>query len=290
MNLVFAYHTGDCELALESAQAITAMGLNMRHKAYLCCTNNTPYIDEITLELKKTFTEVGRIPTQEGFDGWPLGPNIMFSDASSFMYNNNTGQDIPDAFLFWEPDCVPMKKGWLDDLETEYLSKPAIIGHVFAGGTASNGKNIYNMIVGSAIYPANFLDFCSTARSLYSNNLVYRDQGIPPEPWDVRCRWNFLAIGRDTPLMRTYRKSNNYRFDDGDLVFGATDEEAHAIQEVTCPSRTVSPQAVVVHGCKDGSLHRLAISGFKVETKKQPPKKKRTPKKKKTERPKPSPV
>lgn len=256
MNIVFAYHNGDMDLALESAKAITAMGINMRHKAFVCATNQTGMIDEITLELRKTFQEVGRIMAQDGFDGWPLGPNQMFVDASAAM------SELQSSWYFWEPDCVPMKPGWADDLEQEYRKDPKILGHIFKGGMATNGKTIYNMMVGSAVYPNNFMDFCSSARSLSNYNLAYRQAGTQPEPWDVRCRWNFLAIGRDTPLIRTYWNSVNYQWRDGQIVFFAKDPESQAVQGVTCPDRMVDPCAVVVHGCKDGSLHRMAQNKF----------------------------
>jgi hypothetical protein len=118
------------------------------------------------------------------------------------------------------------------------------------------------MIVGSAVYPPNFLDFCPSAQSLSTYNLAYKNAGSIPEPWDVRCRWNFMAIGRDTPLIRTYWKSVNYQWKDGKIVFFAEDPEAQAVQGVTCPDRVISSQAVVIHGCKDGSLHKMAQEGF----------------------------
>jgi hypothetical protein len=256
MNIVFAYHNGDAELALLSAKAITSFGINMRHKATVCATNDTALIYEITEELKKSFPEVGRIVAQDGYNGWPLGPNQMFSDAASQCYAVN------GPWMFWEPDCVAMKSGWVDDLETEFRKEPAILGHQYEGGMASNGKNIYKMIVGSAVYPPNFLDFCPSARSLDNYNLAYRSAGAIPEPWDVRCRWNFMAVGRDCPLLRTYWKSVNYQWRDGKIVFFAEDPEAQAVQGVTCPDRVISSKAVVIHGCKDGSLHKMAIAGF----------------------------
>ena len=256
MNIVFAYHNGDAELALLSAKAITSFGINMRHKATVCATNDSALLFDIIEELKKSFPEVKRIIAQDGYNGWPLGPNQMFSDAAAQCYSVN------EPWMFWEPDCVPMKSGWADDLETEFRKEPAILGHQYEGGVAINGKNIYKMIVGSAVYPPNFLDFCPSARSLDNYNLAYRQAGTMPDPWDVRCRWNFMAIGRDCPLMRTYWRSVNYQWKDGKIVFFAEDPESQAIQGVTCPDRVISSQAVVIHGCKDGSLHRMAIAGF----------------------------
>lgn len=256
MNIIFAYHNGDRDLAMESAKSITSMGINMRHKAFVCATKDTALVDEITMELKKSFPEVGRIIAQDGFNGWPLGPNQMFVDASAFACQFNS------SWYFWEPDCVPMKERWADAIEEEYRKDPKIIGHIFEGGMASTGKTIYNMMVGSAVYPHNFLEFCPSAKSLSNYNLAYKQQNATPEPWDVRCRWNFLAIGRDTPLIRTYWNSVNYQWKDGNLIFFAKDPESQAVQGVTCPQRMVDPRAVVVHGCKDGSLHKMAQNGF----------------------------
>jgi hypothetical protein len=257
MNIVFAYHNGDAELALLSAKAITAMGINMRHKAIVCAPEETALTYEITEELKKSFPEVGRIFAQDGFNGWPLGPNQMFSDASTHCYR------YQEPWYFWEPDCVPMSSGWVDKLEKEFSKEPnKIMGSLVGGGMASNGKNVYKLIVGSAIYPSKFLDYCGLAASLYNYNVAYRTSGVVPEPWDVRCRWVFLQHGRNTELIKSYWKSVNYQWKDGAIVFFAEDPEAQAIQGVTCPDRTVVSEALVVHGCKDGSLHKMAIAGF----------------------------
>lgn len=257
MNIVFTYHSGDAELAMLSAKAITSMGVNMRHKAYVCATNDTPLIWEITKELEKSFPEVGRIVAQDGFNGWPLGPNQMFVDASTYCYRHE------DPWYFWEPDCVPMVKGWIDKLDEEFKKHPnKIMGSMVNGGMASSGKNVYQLLVGSAVYPAKFLNYCGLAASLCNYNIAYRQAGTIPEPWDVRCRWTFMENGRNTDLIKAYWRSCNYQYKGEDLVFFAEGPEAQEIQSVTCPDRTVDPRAIVVHGCKDGSLHRMVIKGF----------------------------
>lgn len=270
MNIVFTYHSGDAELAMLSAKAITSMGVNMRHKATVCATNDTPLIWEITKELEKSFPDVGRIVAQDGFNGWPLGPNQMFVDASTYCYRHE------DPWYFWEPDCVPMVNGWIDKLDEEFKKHPnKIMGSMVNGGMASSGKNVYQLLVGSAIYPAKFLNYCGLAASLCNYNIAYRQAGTIPEPWDVRCRWTFMENGRNTDLIKAYWRSCNYQYIGEDLVFFAEGPEAQEIQSVTCPERKVDPQAIVVHGCKDGSLHRMVIGGLdkvaaKDESKAQP--------------------
>jgi len=252
MNIVFAYHSTDCELALESAKAIVAQGINMRHKATICCIEGTPLLPQITEELRKVFPEVGRIVAQDGFEGWPLGPNQMFADASSYCYR------YEDPWYFWEPDCVPMVEGWVDKLEEEFKKQPnKIMGCLVEGGVAPSGKTVYKLIVGSAIYPPKFLNYCGLAANLYNYNMAYRQAGTIPEPWDVRCRWVFMNHGRNTDLIKAYWKSCNYQKRGEDIVFFAESPEAQDIQNVTCPDRKVDHKAIVIHGCKDGSLHRM---------------------------------
>lgn len=256
MNIVFAYHNGDAELAIESAKAISAIGSNIRHNAIICCTSETKKVEEVTAILKDAFVNVERIVAQDGFDGWPLGPNQMFVDAASHCYLRQ------DPWYFWEPDCVPLKAGWCDILQDEYMKNPSILGCMYEGGVTNGGSVLYKMIVGSAIYPPNFLDYCPLARNLNSYNMTYRSSGVTPEPWDVYCRWEFLKIGRNTPFIQSYWKSVNYHWKDNEIVFFAESPDAQAIQSATCPNRTVDRNALVIHGCKDGSLHRMAINGF----------------------------
>ncbi len=240
-----------------SAKAIAACGMNMRHKATICATEDTALIPQITEELRKVFPEVNRITAQDGFNGWPLGPNQMFVDASTYCYR------YQDPWYFWEPDCVPMVEGWIDKLEEEFNRQPnKIMGSLVNGGVATSGKNVYQLLVGSAVYPAKFLDYCGLAANLCNYNIAYRQAGTIPEPWDVRCRWVFMQNGRNTDFIKAYWKSCNYQYKGSDLVFFAEGPEAQEIQSVTCPDRVVDPRAIVVHGCKDGSLHRMVIGGL----------------------------
>jgi hypothetical protein len=256
MNIVFAYHEGDADLALLSAQAIVAMGPNFRHNATICCAYNTKNFNEIEAELKKVFVNVEHIVSQDGFDGWPLGPNQMFDDCAAKSYTKD------EAWYFWEPDCVPIKSGWADALYDEYKQKPCILGTKFSNNITSDGQEMKEMIVGSAIYPPNLLDLCPLVRSLNDYNMAYRSSQTVPEPWDIRSRHEFLKIGRNTDLIKTYWKSVNYIQSQDKIVFFAQDPESQAIQNIVCPDRVVDMNAVVIHGCKDGSLHRMAINRF----------------------------
>lgn len=259
MNLAFVYNKKDAELALESAKAIAACGMNYNHKATVCCEEPTPHFVKIIETLKEAFPVVGRIVAQDGFEGWPLGPNQMFVDCSIYFYSSG------ELWFFWEPDCVPIKERWLDKLQEDYDKKPAIMGSVNKSGVCRNGKIMYEFINGSAVYPANFLDFCPLARNLHSYNLNYRALRAKPDPWDIYCRWEFLKIGRNTDLIRSYWKTKNYRKVEDKIIFDGEDELASEALALNCPELTVDPQSVVVHGCKDATLHKLIYQKSKPE-------------------------
>ena len=46
----------------------------------------------------------------------PIGPNLMFESALKHMHRTNA----PNPWLWLEPDAVPMRKNWLQDIESEY--------------------------------------------------------------------------------------------------------------------------------------------------------------------------
>jgi hypothetical protein len=76
---------------------------------------------------------------------WPKGANHMFRSLLK--------RDMQRPFLWMEPDCEPMHKGWLDDIEKEYVKcgKP-YMGHI----VYSKGKDHLppESLAGCAVYPA----------------------------------------------------------------------------------------------------------------------------------------
>lgn len=81
-------------------------------------------------------------------ESWPYGANWQFETAASFIEQN-----IRKPFLWCEPDCVPLEKGWLGEIEAEYFeaAKP-FMGCVIAPGRQDLPGL---MISGTAVYPAN---------------------------------------------------------------------------------------------------------------------------------------
>lgn len=76
---------------------------------------------------------------------WPKGANHMFRSLIK--------RDLRRPFLWLEPDCEPTRKGWLDEIEMEYLK----CGKEFMGHLVwSHKKGLPRQsLAGCAVYPAN---------------------------------------------------------------------------------------------------------------------------------------
>jgi len=256
MIIIFAYCNKDSELALLSSQVISSLGINMRHEAAILCPDGTKNSDEIEAELLKAFPTVHRIIAQNGFNGWPLGPNQMFSDAATWASSRQK------SWMFFEADCVAMRRGWVDELQNEYDRQgAAILGDIVTSNDA--GRSNERLINGAAIYSADIFDYCPLANGLNAYNIAFRDQNVKPQAWDFYCRWEFMKVGAGTPLIRSYWRSESYRRnEDGKILFDYTTTE----QRKNDKGCIVSNLAAVVHGSKDvnngGSLHRLILDGI----------------------------
>lgn len=73
--------------------------------------------------------------------GWPRSCNTMFTCAATYIH-----ETLRCPFWWNEPDCIPLKAGWADALEQEYISA----GKPFMGSIVTNPCR---HLTGCAIYP-----------------------------------------------------------------------------------------------------------------------------------------
>jgi hypothetical protein len=206
-------------------------------------------------KLRSVCDDVTCVSTEDEFSGgWFIGCNRMW--RWTVMHLDSEGNTSP---WFWmEPDCCPVKAGWLDTLANAYeASGKDFMGHVRPtkwknpdGSTFT--KDGDNMLLRNAVYPP-MLSRDQNISPLLTD-LGYADpRSHAPEPWDMYLRWLMFRRGvADSPLFRDHWKTQRYeRKDKGQIVFQSCDDE----DEIG----VIEPEAVLIHGCKDGSLHRLII-------------------------------
>lgn len=112
---------------------------------------------EVKMYAERAFTDVQVIQDGEGVTSdWKTdskirdaaGPNSMFRQAAWFFYfHQGLG-----SWLYLEPDCVPLKKDWIEQLEKDHFAS----GSLISGQKMSVGDKPY--LNGVAIYPPNVIN------------------------------------------------------------------------------------------------------------------------------------
>lgn len=157
---------------------------------------------------------------------WPEAPNVLFLTSAKHVQDNKLG-----PWLWMEPDCVPMVKGWLQYLERGY----AKCGNPFMGPRLDPVSRKVPGLAGVSVYPQ---DCYSRLQSVLGDRNV---------PFDMAAGAITEKEGFITPLMlhwwsqkNTPPTFKNYR---------ANDDPKH-VKTLDFIPKT----CVLFHRCKDGSL------------------------------------
>jgi len=177
-------------------------------------------LTELQRVANQAFSEVTLVKQNVPAEGgWPRRGNALFKATCDWI--KATQSKAPAPWLWLECDCVPMRAGWLDALEQDYQS----------GGQAFMGT-IYDMpfphINGVMVYPH---DPILIARWMFANPMI---------AWDLAEAKTVMARGYNTPLIHRSLKDPKTNTPH---TFPKAEDLA-----------VVRPEAVLFHGCKDGSL------------------------------------
>lgn len=229
------------------SELITKLGGCANHDLLVVgSTDCEPLVNKLHLNLKSQFRNSSTYVFQCLAKGWPMGPNAYFRNTVSYLY---TQREINQPWYWFELDNTPIKRGWLDALQKEYVAAHAVfMGAKHATYYVDANKKLVEKgahMAGTGIYPFNFTQLCDLWRF---------EEG---KAFDVWIQWEVLRAGlTDTPLIQHNWKTCNYRREDGVIIsdnFDMPHPDLHT-------NKPVTDEAVVVHGCKDLSLARLLIS------------------------------
>lgn len=200
----------------------------------------------------------------DGRLGWPGGPNHYWLETAKYLkgedYNNT---DKP--WLFLEMDMTPLCRGWVDKLEAEYheVGKP-FMGNLSWTTTTTSEQEIINLcqhLVGAAIYPPDLDPYSKVWTKVNRINTA----------WDVLCQWEFPQHSHDTKLLQLCFRTCNYKkiqvgYDQ--WIVQGEDREEWPDPNYTFSKSVDVKNAVLLHGCNDGSLARLIYNDITEQRKK----------------------
>jgi hypothetical protein len=198
-------------------------------------------------------------PLEQNYEGGsPLAPNRHF--ANTVFALGQMGNTSP--FLWMELDMLPVKPRWAVALFEDYrYGGTPFRGAVVDTPFNDNGSLVFRsgdtMMMGTGIYPPN-MDRDERIKPLLAD-LTKPGIWNPPDAFDVYLRWVIKNIGvSNTPLISDMWATQNYRMAEGMLICDSVD---HGDRVVRAREGSVSLKALLVHGCKDGSLARLLLEG-----------------------------
>lgn len=121
MLCAFPVYSGDVTRLLNLIRWIRQLGGCQGHEAVIVTDPAVTPASRLELreQAKRSFDSVQCITTPRSIKGWPEGPNELFLRAAYFARERNM------AWLFMEPDAVPLCPGWLDKIEIHYRAKGA---------------------------------------------------------------------------------------------------------------------------------------------------------------------
>lgn len=92
-------------------------------------THGVPILPSTTNHLARKFGNVLTFISDRRDTGWPAGPNGLFFASMDRIYMGvkREGWDY-DAVIFLEPDVVPLRAGWINEVYDEFLSKGKLCG------------------------------------------------------------------------------------------------------------------------------------------------------------------
>jgi len=168
-------------------------------------------------------------------------------------------------WYFYELDNTPIQIGWLSKLQREHHeSGKAHMGaivptrgfSIMPDGSLKPSFGDPHM-VGTGIY--------HHAMGALSPNIGQLDRSMPwagpLEPYDIRLRYEVVPHAHNTILIQHNWNTGNYRVENGQIVCDDLSGDVNLSH-----AKPYDGHAVVVHGCKDGSLAKLVLAD-KITTK-----------------------
>jgi hypothetical protein len=144
--VVIPFHNGDAPLAIQNLKWQIRMGQERKFNCVLAFSQQTikQFVAETTGFAQQCYRTVETFPyPNPPQNRWPLAANWAFQAVARYMMHA-----VKRPWLWAEPDMIPLKKVWLEVLQSEYLGcgKP-IMGSIVP---------VLGHMNGTAVYPTNF--------------------------------------------------------------------------------------------------------------------------------------
>lgn len=178
-------HAGDVQAAKALMRWIVKLGGCSEFDLAIIADAGTeaPQVIELKNIAEKAFKSVVVTSTEKAVRGWPTGSNSNWSRAAQWAKENGR------AFLFIEPDSIPLAAYWLKQIDAEYArGQWKYIGHIY---NCTQPYMPQRIMSGIAVYPPTAIDEMAPLP-------------LTPRAWDIDGAEVMVGNGSHTPLIRHF--------------------------------------------------------------------------------------
>ncbi len=236
MLCVIPVSSHDAELVPHFLLALGACGKNEHHSLLVVCRPSDESHGREALAGASPFFGEAQLLVfpQDGPSGWPEGPNFYW--ASTVRELRDRGNQLP---WFWcELDCTPLKKGWLDTLETEY--RMTAESHPFMGVreqtrvTNASGELVDggSHMAGTGVYPPNVHVFSHLWLFVHKMTTAF----------DIVIQWEIAPVLKTTTLIQHAFRTHGYTRGKDGVICG---EDRNNFPSGIRFDKPLSPDAVI---------------------------------------------
>lgn len=204
-------------------QWMARLGSYKNHEAIIVCDAATPFDQVMNArgQVGQMFGQARVIASERPVSGWPDGPNSLVRTAM---------KTCEPPFLWLEPDCVPMRSTWLDEIASAYAQcGKAFMGHIYDCKQPGLPDKVMSGI------------------AVYGEKLPVLDQS--PRAWDMDCA-EMMVAGAHTPLIHHFWGQPNLG-----PVFVSRRSEHSPVNALTLED--IPKEAALFHRDKTHSLIRI---------------------------------
>ena len=258
MKLVIPVSKHDRHLIPDFLKCIEKFPIGSEHDLLIVGSKeNEEHIVSFEKQIKHLFDTSEKHIIADTMFGWPMSCNIYFQQACAHLKQD----EDTDAFFWFELDSVPLKENWLDLISFEYYAdttravkeKRDPMIYLGAKERVYEGKN-------GELLPESVAGHRMAQVGVYSTEIchapVLNSLSMTTRHWTHVIQWYVVNDMKDSPLIQNNWRTEKYRYQDGKLVCNSIANLAWDVHW----NKPVSDDAIIVHGCKDGSLVKLLLN------------------------------
>jgi hypothetical protein len=206
--IMLQFYSGDFEQAKALCELIVDIETEERKDIEFVVAGRfdvpSTQLDELRAILLRKFSRVFAIRSPRRGEGWPDGCNALWSGAvSEFCYMRSQGHSKAEAVFTMEPDCLPLRRDWINQLRAAWNDahgkEKVVTGHLCKNEAGEPTHINGNLII-----------------STYAGKLAPKIlQGADSKrPWDCVHGSMLLKIGQDTPAIYQNKRRDEFSLHD----------------------------------------------------------------------------